>query len=166
MIGGSARGAGPSIMTHGRAWRGHPYRGWGPAYLLVWAAVGLDGRSATSAPPARLTLGELTTLNDAELGALDIAAVNLACAAGLPGSADLDVPARLAQFDAWARYVAYETNRHRYRFDQHPEEYHFSFGEFAILFLTNVLQEDLGVRYNPDQITPPNDPTGFDFTRS
>ena len=117
-------------------------------------------------PEESLTLEELIKLPEDDLAQVDIAAMNLACAAGLPGSENLDRKALLAKLDSWASYVACETQRHRYRFQQHPDEYNHSFGEFAMLMMATVLYKDLGVRYNPDQITPIGEATGFDFTRS
>jgi|GEM_PF-1159977 len=117
-------------------------------------------------PEETLTLDELINLSDEDLAKVDIATMNLVCTEGLPGSQRVDRKALLAKLDLWAGYVAYETERHRYRFEQNPEEYNHSWGEFAMLMMAMTLQQDLGVRYNPDQITPEDDPTGFDFTRS
>ena len=55
---------------------------------------------------------QLALLSPAERGAHDCAAVNLACAAGLPGAEDLDVPHCLAVLDAWAGHVGRETERY------------------------------------------------------
>ena len=57
-------------------------------------------------PEESLTLEELIKLPEDDLAQVDIAAMNLACAVGLPGSENLDHSALLAKLDTWARYVA------------------------------------------------------------
>jgi hypothetical protein len=52
-----------------------------------------------------LTLARLRSPTDAEAARLDVAAVDLACAAGLPGSERLDAAACLAKIDEWAAWV-------------------------------------------------------------
>lgn len=117
-------------------------------------------------PEESLALEALVNLPEEDLAKVDIATMNLAAAEGLPGSENIDRKALPAKLDTWAGYVAYETRRHLYRFEEHPEEYNHSFGEFAMLVMATALQKDLGVRYNPDQITPVDALAGFDFTRS
>lgn len=128
----------------------------------------LGGATAKAGDPPeqRLTLGELIALPEEELAKVDIAETNLICAEGLRGSEDFDRQALLAKLDRWAWWVAYETNRHRYHFEQHPEEYNHSYGEFAMLMMVTVLQQDLGVHYEKVQIAPDKDPRRFDFKRS
>lgn len=94
------------------------------------------------------------------LAGMDIAEVNLLCAVGLPGSEDLQIEDATQQLDSWARHVERETDRHLYRFKQHPSEFQGSEAYFRMLMLVVVLQDDLGVRYNPDRINEP------DFTNS
>ncbi len=136
--------------------------------VLALAAAIQPGTTRADAeiPEESLTLEELINLPERDLAKVDIATMNLICTEGLPGSERIDRKALLAKLDAWAAYVAYETNRHRYRFEQNPEEYNHSWGEFAMLMMAMTLQQDLGVRYNPDQIPPEDDPNRFDFTRS
>jgi hypothetical protein len=91
---------------------------------------------------------------------VDIAEMNLLCATGLPGAGNLSAGRCRATLDAWARQVRRETDRHLYRFRQAPAEFNHSEGYFRMLMLVTVLQQDFGVRYNPDRIR------GIDFRDS
>jgi len=95
---------------------------------------------------------------------LDIAALNLCCALGLPGAEDLDIDRLLSKVDVMARHVLLETERHYYRFINDPGDYEHSQGYFCILMLITVLQQDCGVRYNPARIRDAKfqDPDCFD----
>jgi hypothetical protein len=95
---------------------------------------------------------KLVPLSEAELGACDIAVLNLACAGGLPGTDGLDHARSLAVLDSWAGHVARETERSRHHFHCNPRDFHDSWAYFRILVLATVLQEDCGVRYNPDLV--------------
>ncbi len=121
---------------------------------------------AETIPEETITLNELINLPEKDLALIDIAAMNLAVAEGLPGTGRIDRKALLRQLDSWAQHVAYETRRHKYRFDNNPEDYDHSWGQYCMLVMTSILQQDFGVHYNPNQITPSDDPAGFDFTRS
>ncbi len=99
-----------------------------------------------------LLWNELVHLSDAELAATDIARVNLACAAGLPGAERLDIAFCLAMLDAWADQVRSETARLAHQFQTNPQEFENSWAYFCILVMATVLQEDFGVRYDPTLI--------------
>jgi hypothetical protein len=94
----------------------------------------------------------LTHLSDSALAAVDIAAVNLACAVGLPGAEALDAAACLATLDAWAEHVGRETARCSGQFRLDPAAFEGSWAYFRVLVLATVLQQDCGVRYDPDLI--------------
>jgi hypothetical protein len=94
----------------------------------------------------------LVGLTDAELAGHDIAAVNLACAAGLPGAEGLDAAPCLAQLDAWAEHVGRETARCAAQFERAPAAFGDSWAYFRVLVLATVLQQDCGVRYEPTLI--------------
>ncbi len=94
-------------------------------------------------------LSELCNSPDEFFGRLDIGALNLICAAGLPGAENLDVARMLDWLDEAARQVDLETRRHWYRFIDSPATYYNSPGYFCCYFLLQVLQEDFGVKYNP-----------------
>jgi len=106
------------------------------------------------------TLEELLTLTPDQLAEVDVARMNLLCAEGLPGAEDLNIDRALSQLDDWALYVRFETDRHLCKFDRDPADYENSPGYFRMLMLLTVLQEDLGVKYNPDRIRD------IDFRRS
>ena len=82
----------------------------------------------------------------------DVAALNLRCAQGLPGAEDLDEVRMLVWIDQAAQRAQLETRRHWYRFDEAPSTYKNSPAYFCCYFLLQVLQEDLGVGYNPARI--------------
>jgi hypothetical protein len=127
---------------------------------------GAGKRSGSTSPaaaqieaPAPRSLAELMALSPEQLARCDIALVNLLCAEGLPGA---DKPGAIAEhlatLDRMAEHVRMETDRHRYRFLQNPEEYQRSEAYFRMLFLVCVLQEDFGCRYNPERIRPEGAP--------
>jgi RHS repeat-associated protein len=106
------------------------------------------------------SLDSLLAMSPSQLFHTDVAEMNLLCATGLPGAEDLSVGRCLATLDAWARRVRRETDRHLYRFRRAPAEFKHSEGYFRMLMLVTVLQQDFGVRYNPDRIR------GIDFRDS
>jgi hypothetical protein len=93
----------------------------------------------------------LARLPDAELVRLDIAAVNLACAEGLPGADEIDVDYCLYKLD-YAEAVRSYTLRLMPQFRRKPHEYEDSEAYFRALAMITALQRDLGVRYNPAKI--------------
>jgi hypothetical protein len=101
---------------------------------------------------ATLTWKELAQLAPDELARCDVAAVNLACAAGLPGAERIDVPMCLARLDYYGYRVQRETKRLHRSFRHHRYDYNNSEAYFRVLVLITVLQRDLGVRYNPAKI--------------
>ena len=90
---------------------------------------------------------DLCNLSDTELGRLDVAEVNLACARGLPGSESLNVAFCLRTLDAWARRIGQHTQQMKGLFERHPERFEHSWGRFCIMDMITVLQRDLGVSY-------------------
>lgn len=104
------------------------------------------------------SLAELLALTPEQLAKVDVAVVNLLCAEGLPGSEGIDVPAALAKLDAWAMAVQFNTERHLYRVTdpRYADHYHHSETYLRAEFLLQTLQEDCGVRYNPDAIYDPD----------
>jgi hypothetical protein len=99
-------------------------------------------------------VGELVSLTPIELAHCDIARMSLLCAQGLAGEETVQVERCLARLDEWARRVEGETERHRYRFRAHPEQFENSEGYFRLLMMAVVVCEDFGVRYNPARIGP------------
>jgi len=97
-------------------------------------------------------LGALLSAAPDSLADIDIAEMNLLCAAGLPGTDEIDVDKLLATLDDWAERVKSETDRNLYIFQRNPSEYKNSEAYFRAMMLVTVLQKDLGVRYNPARI--------------
>jgi hypothetical protein len=102
-----------------------------------------------------LTLDDLRDPTDAACARFDVAEVDLACAAGLPGSESLDPAACLAFVDhaaAWARRQT-DATLHLYHAD--PDAYDRTEGVFRLIALMSVLWRGLGARYNADRIDDP-----------
>jgi len=98
-------------------------------------------------------LDELLALSPSELESIDVALMNLLCAEGLPGAEGLNVEDSLRRLDGIAKRVESETTRHHYKFRERPEEFNHSEGYFRMLLMAVVLQEDLGITYNPERVT-------------
>ncbi len=100
------------------------------------------------------TYAEMLALPVGKLEGMDIARLNLLCAAGLPTTKGLDVEHALGTLDTWAEKVAVETNRHLYRVTdpRYADHYGHSEAQFRAEMLAQVLQEDLGVHYNPEAV--------------
>jgi hypothetical protein len=96
------------------------------------------------------TLNELLDLPADQLVHVDIARMNLLCATRLPDTQGLDVEHALSVLDEWAKRVAFETDRHLYRVTdpRFADRYHGSEAHFRAEMLAQVLQEDLGVKYD------------------
>lgn len=109
--------------------------------------------SATSTDEKR-TLAALLALKPRQIEELDIGLTNLLCAEGLRGSEDLDLDKALDRLDEMAIRVRLETDRNMHRFRAAPAEYENSEAYFQMLMLVTVLQQDFGIRYNPDRVTP------------
>ncbi len=95
---------------------------------------------------------KLACLSNEQLGRYDIAAINLACAEGLPGADEIDHDYCLNKLDGWAEAVRDYTVQLLPQFRRKPLEYENSEAYFRALTLVTVLQRDLGVRYNPAKI--------------
>lgn len=115
-------------------------------------AASADGPVATCGQE----LERLTWLSDTELAAMDIAEVNLRCACGRPGSDGIVIEKIRRDLDRFADRVRVETDRHLYQFHRNPSDFRNSEGYFHILTMITVLQQDLGVHYNPERINDPD----------
>jgi hypothetical protein len=87
-----------------------------------------------------------------ELYRLDLGFRNLLCATGLPDTIDLDIPACLAKLHQWTEHVKRETDRNLHNFRRDRAKYRNSEAYFRVGMLVTVLQQDCGVRYDPDCI--------------
>jgi hypothetical protein len=130
------------------------------AGLAGWWAFGSPPKTPVSGAVARTetpSLTELLSMTPEQLAQVDIAVLNLRCAEGLVGSNGLNVVEIRKTLDGYATYVRQETLRHIYRFREKPGDFQDSEAYFRLMMMATVLQEDSGVRYNPDRITIPGD---------
>jgi hypothetical protein len=104
-----------------------------------------------------LTLEWLRNPTDAECAGFDLAAVDLACAVGLPGSERIDIPAGLAWVDHAAAWARHQTAATFDQFRRSPATYENSEGIFRVVAMMNVLWRGLGVHYNRDRIDDPDE---------
>jgi hypothetical protein len=108
-----------------------------------------------SSPPAKgragreweLKLAQLGRLPDEQLAVIDIAALNLLVAEGLPGTENLDPNACLKKIHDWTGQVRRFTEENAHQLLKFPGRYA-SPGDFKILAMFTVVARDLGVRYN------------------
>lgn len=117
-----------------------------------------ESQSLLAEPPEPIAKNPTPAQPSSQFG--DLARLNLICATDLPGSEGLDIQAELERLDAWAARVRTETDRDIHNFFKNPAEFEHSEPYYRILMLVTVLQQDLGVRYNPDRVHTP------DFTNS
>ena len=94
--------------------------------------------------------------SETEQQGFEIATANVSCSRGLPGAGEVDEAAAFQTLDEWAKHVESETARHLYRFRQNPSAFNNSEAYFRMLSLVTVLQEDCGVRYNPERMQSPD----------
>jgi hypothetical protein len=97
-------------------------------------------------------LGHLVMLSPGQLEGTDIAAMNLACAEGLPGNEKLNVTEALQKLDLWATYVRVETERNFHRFKENPADYFNSESYWRAAMMITILQQDFGVHYNLERM--------------
>lgn len=109
---------------------------------------------AVTSGESKPTFASLLALKPHQLEGSDIALLNLLCAEGLRGSGKLDLDKTLDGIDDMATRVRVETERNFHRFRSNPAEYENSEAYFRMAMLVTVLQQDFGVRYNPDRVTP------------
>ncbi|MCI0642307.1 MAG: transglutaminase-like domain-containing protein [Gemmataceae bacterium] len=92
---------------------------------------------------------ELVGKSEAELAHVDLAAMNVACSAGLPGISNLEYPHYNKLLDAWAKSALREIKSHYPLFDIDPLSFQYSKNRYRLVGLITVLQRDLGLRYDP-----------------
>lgn len=102
----------------------------------------------------------LLNLSEAELAEHDVAAINLACAAELPGTEHYDPRRCLKCLDDWAVGISQVTTAALVRdFRTNAAQYDHSEPLFRMVTLVRALQSRCGVRYNPARVDPkPDDP--------
>ncbi len=97
---------------------------------------------------------KLVHLNDEALARLDIAAVNLACAVGLPGCDLIEVEKCLLTINDMARRCAQFTERVMPMFRAGKCDYPNSEPKFRVQAMISHLQRDIGVKYHPGRKAP------------
>ena len=101
---------------------------------------------------------ELVRLSEEELSRLDVAEVNLACAAELPGApTPFQVRQCIDRLNRYAKCVRRYTDERMPEFRAKPEVYDGSESVFRVVSLVRVVQGKFGVRYNPAK-RPPDAP--------
>lgn len=105
------------------------------------------------------TLAEMLAIPINDLPGLDVARMNLLCAAGIPGAETLDVEATLKLLDAWAAMVGRVTRIDFPKFQRDPAAFDGNEGLWRVVTLTRVLSKQFGVHYNPRLI----DGRGWDW---
>lgn len=98
---------------------------------------------------AQLTLNEVLTMPEDELGQVDIARVNLLCAAGLTGAEELDIEKCLKTIDEWAELIKIDTANRLNSYYQNPARYDNSVNKFKTVNMALYLKDRLGVHYDP-----------------
>ena len=96
------------------------------------------------------SLDELLKISPEQLKNADIAEMNLLCATGLRGAENLNIGHALATLDEWAARVKFETERHLYRVTDSRYADHYRHSEACLRaeMLLQVLQQDLGIKYD------------------
>ena len=95
------------------------------------------------------SLDTLLSVSPDQLGTVDIATMNLACAEGLPGAEKLNVMACLQLLDRWTEAVRQSTEKNFYRFRRNPAEFDNSEAVYRMMVISTVLKRNMGVKYNP-----------------
>jgi regulator of sirC expression with transglutaminase-like and TPR domain len=93
-------------------------------------------------------MAQLTLFSDEKLGGLDIGALNLECAVGLPGAKELNIGACVRKLNDWASQVRAFTEANWPMYLKSPSQYDNSPAQFRMLALVTYLQKHLGVKYN------------------
>lgn len=144
------------------------------ACLLFAAIVAIAARSkdrrtkdklVAETPEQLPSLGDLCLMSSEDLAKQDIALINLRCAEGLPGSENLDVARCLKILDQWAEQVKRETDIRILQFYKEPEQYDNSEAHFRMMALVTIVQQDYGVKYNPNRVAEVSE-ADFDYTNS
>jgi hypothetical protein len=119
------------------------------------AAVGPSDRSMALNRHEN-SLQKLCKLPPDVLATLDIGAINLLCAAGLPKAENLNIADLVVKLDDWAEQIRRETERNYVMFLKEPAQFKSSQAYFCVACMINILGTQFGVCYNPKwrHITP------------
>ena len=97
---------------------------------------------------AQLTLNELLTMPENELGQVDIARINLLCAAGLTGTENLNIEKCLKTIDEWTGLIKEDTQARLPMYYNNPSKYHNSVNLFKVVYMVLYLKDKLSVHYD------------------
>lgn len=99
------------------------------------------------------TLQDIITVDPDEFVAkyTDIAAINMACAVGLPRSEDIDIPKYLGRLDAMAVWLRQKTARSWHVYENDPAKWNHSKNQFRVMLMLRFLHAQFGVHYNPER---------------
>jgi hypothetical protein len=128
-------------------------------YALAHAQVDPRKVSAHSASTASVashdshihrdpSVDQLMALSDDDLARVDPLFMNLAVARGIPEFSHLNVERYAQTLDAWAAEIKLDTERHWYRFVEHPEQFNNSEIEYKITWLASDINAVFKVDYD------------------
>lgn len=101
------------------------------------------------------------------LAQVDIAAMNLLCAQGLPHAEQLEMESCFRRLDEWAALVRLGTDRQMHQFRAQPDRWDNSEGVFHMDMLVALLQLRLKVQYDEQRKSPDiSEPEFFADSRS
>lgn len=80
----------------------------------------------------------------------DVAAINLACAVGLPKAEGIDIPRCLRSLDAMAQWIERRTANSWHLVGRAPAEFQRSKNAFRVHVMLHHVHEHFRIRYNPD----------------
>jgi len=112
----------------------------------------VDENKSAFAKPADITTKTTLLIAEKPNDPLNLARINLLCAKGLPHSQDIDIEKCLDILKKMASQVKRETSKYLCKYKNDPKDYYNSEAYFRMLTLITVLQQDFGVKYNPDLI--------------
>jgi hypothetical protein len=127
-----------------------------PAYI-VGCISGHSSRGRKMADSQWPSIRQLLGMSDAELSHQNLAAVNLACAVGLPGSEGLDIGSCLDRVEQWTHHVRFATRRAFENKANIPEYRDWSDARYRALMVQICLRNHLGVTGNVERMSKPYD---------
>jgi len=92
---------------------------------------------------------DLIAIPPADLGNYDIAEINLACSAGLPGTATVSIEESLKTLDRWAEGAKRVADKNMFRFKDEPGKWANSENWFRVACLVRYLRTTARTEYDP-----------------
>lgn len=127
-----------------------------PVVILVVSGLALyrtEGRllPIVAKSHSDLTLNDLLKMTPQELAGVDVATMNLLCAAGLPGAENLDIPKCQRVLEGYASYVRNDTTKYLPMYYRDPARFQNMEGYFRVELMMTDIYEDFGIRYNSNR---------------